>query len=174
MFEWLSQNRADVAAVLIILLLIAFIASIYIGRKQARITEKDEVFGDPERTKGGWYWAVCGICALLLVWFYYSWGVGRAYFPQAANEMCQVAKLEEVLSPVKAALPIGSRYYKSTLLVSRNSGQIDALRADLAGAGFTADEQAELKALVDKVDSLIANSSDPASLDQKTKDQIVA
>lgn len=174
MFESLSQNRADVAAVLIVILLITFIASIVIGRRNAKRTAKDEVFGDPERTNGGWFWAVCGISALLLVWFYYSWGVGRAYFPQAANEMCQVAKLEEVLSPVKAALPIGSRYYKSTLLVSRNSAQIDDLRVDLPTDAFSSEEQAELKAIIDKIEKLIANSSDPASLDQKTKDQIVA
>ena len=32
-------------------------------------------------------------------------------------------KLEEAISPIKAALPIGSRYYKSTLLVGRNANQ---------------------------------------------------
>lgn len=122
MFESLSDNRATIAATLIIVLLVTFVTSIYIGRKQSVLTDKDAVFGDPERTKGGWYWAVCGISALMLIWFYYSWGAGRAFVPLAANEMCQVAKLEEALSPIKAALPIGSRYYKSTLLVARNTG----------------------------------------------------
>ena len=68
MAEWLSDNRASFAAVIIIVLLIAFVASIVIGRKQSALTAKDEVFGDPERTKGGWYWAVCGISALMLVY----------------------------------------------------------------------------------------------------------
>ena len=105
MLEWMSDNRATIAAVVIFALAIMFITSIFIGRKQAKLSAKDAVFGDPERTKGGWYWSVCGISALLLVWFYFSWGVGRAYFPNAANEMCQVAKLEEAISPIKAALP---------------------------------------------------------------------
>ncbi|MGI9387086.1 MAG: ABC transporter permease [Methyloligellaceae bacterium] len=173
MFEWLSDNRAHVAAVLIILLVATFISSIVIGRKQTALTAKDEVFGDPERTKGGWYWGLCGISTLLLIWFYFSWGIGRAYFPQAANEMCQVAKLEEVVSPIKAALPIGSRYYKSTLLVSRNNGQLEALRTDIPTSAFTTDEQTDLIKLVDKISSLIANSSDPATLNQKTKDELV-
>jgi taurine transport system permease protein len=172
-FEWLSDNRASIAAVLIILLVAMFIASIVIGRKQAALTAKDEVFGDPERTKGGWYWAVCGVSTLLLVWFYFSWGVGRAYFPQAANEMCQVAKLEEVLSPVKAALPIGSRYYKSTLLVGRNYSQLTSLRAELPEAAFSSAEQKELRDQIDLMLQLIANSSNPASLNQKSKDQLV-
>ena len=81
MLEWLSDNRATVAAVLILLLLISFISSIYIGRKRLADAEKEAVFGDPERTKGGWYWSVCGVSALLLLWFYFSWGVGRAYYP---------------------------------------------------------------------------------------------
>ena len=125
MFESLSDNRAAISAVLIILCLVMFLASIYVGRKQSVLTAKDEVFGDPERTRGGWYWTVCGFATLMLIWFYFSWGMGRAYFPQAANELCQVAKLEEVVSPIKAALPIGSRYYKSTLLVARNADQLD-------------------------------------------------
>ena len=117
MFDWLSENRASIAAVVIIVLLVMFVYSIIVGRKQAEHRSKDDIFGDPVRTRGGWYWSVCGITALLLTWFYFSWGTGRAYFPEAANEMCQIAKLEEAVSPIKAALPIGSRFYKSTLLV---------------------------------------------------------
>ena len=172
MAEWLSDNRASFAAVIIILLLIAFISSIVIGRKQSALTAKDEVFGDPERTKGGWYWAVCGISALMLVWFYFSWGVGRAYFPQAANEMCQVGKLEEVLSPVKAALPIGSRYYKSTLLVGRNANQLRALQGEMPTAAFNADEQKKLNEFIDQMLQLIANASDPTKLSDQSKKQL--
>ena len=166
MFEWLSDNRASIAAVIIILLVVGLFWSMFIGRKQSALRAKDEVFGDPQRTRGGWYWAVCGVAALLLVWFYFSWGVGRAYFLQAANEMCQVAKLEEVVSPIKAALPIGSRYYKSTLLVARNAAQLEALDADLPAGAFSAQEQAELTTLIGKVRSLMVNSSDPKNLDR--------
>ncbi|NKB77367.1 MAG: ABC transporter permease subunit [Gammaproteobacteria bacterium] len=165
MFEFLSESRASVAAVIIIILLISFLVSIFIGRKQNALTARDEVFGDPERTKGGWYWAVCGVSALLLVWFYYSWGVGRAYYPQAANELCQVAKLEEAISPIKAALPISSRYYKSTLLVSRNSNQLLDLRSELPADLFSSAEQSEIKLIIDSIERLIVNSSDPANLD---------
>ena len=164
MFEWLSDNRASIAAVLILVALVTFVWSIVVGRKQAKLTANDEVFGDPVRTKGGWFWAVCGVSALFLVWSYYSWGVGRAYFPDAANEMCQVAKLEEAVSPIKAALPIGSRYYKSTLLASRNSAQLDELKDRLASTVFTDAEKAELGDLIDQTRALIANSSNPESM----------
>ena len=127
MLEWLSDHRASIALVVIIGLAIAFVASIHIGIKQTRLRAKDQVFGDPDRTKGGWFWALCGVSALLLVWFYYSWGVARAVFPTAANELCQVAKIEEAMSPITAVLPVGSRYMKSTTLVVRNGAQIDQL-----------------------------------------------
>ena len=91
MLDWLSDNRALVAAVIILCLGGSFFASIFYGLKQTRLREKDQVFGDPERTVGGWFWAVCGVSTLLLVWFYFSWGSARAFFPQAANELCQVA-----------------------------------------------------------------------------------
>ncbi|NKC14679.1 MAG: ABC transporter permease subunit [Gammaproteobacteria bacterium] len=166
MFEWLSDNRAAIAAVIVGLLILTFIGAVISGRRYSALKAKDEVFGDPERTKGGWYWVVCGVSALLLIWFYYSWGMGRAYFPHAGNEMCQVAKLEEAIAPIKAALPIGSRYYKSTLLVARNSAQLDELRAQLPRAAFSPQEQAELVTLIGHTRQLLVNSSAPAKLNQ--------
>ena len=112
----------------------------------------------------------------MLIWFYFSWGMGRAYFPQAANELCQVAKLEEVVSPIKAALPIGSRYYKSTLLVARNADQLDELPARLPVDAFSDQEQAELNDLIGQVRSLMVNSSDPTNLSRESAgklDQLV-
>ncbi|MCY4140622.1 MAG: ABC transporter permease [Rhodobacteraceae bacterium] len=174
MFEWLSDNRASIAAVLIVAFVCAFVWSVVVGRRQARLRAKDEVFGDPVRTKGGWYWAVCGVSALMLVWFYYSWGTGRAYFPKAANEMCQIAKLEEAVSPIKAALPIGSRYYKSTLLVSRNTAQLDTLERELPTGAFSDVEQSDLLDLVGQIRTLMANASDPSKVNPESKDQLVA
>jgi len=171
-FEWMSVNRASIAAVIVVLILLAFIVSIIVGRRQAILRAKNEVFGDPQRTRGGWYWALCGVCALLLIWFYFSWGVGRAYFPQAANEMCQVAKLDEAMSPVTATLPIESRYYKSTLLVSRNSDQLDVLEKTVPTEAFTEDEQAELKSVIKQSKQLIANSSNPANLNKEAQAQL--
>jgi len=168
-FEWLSENRASVAAVVIILILIAFVISIIIGRRQTRLRAKDEVFGDPERTRGGWFWALCGVCTILMIWFYFSWGVGRAYFPQAANEMCQIAKLDEAISPITARLPIESRYYKSTLLVQRNSTQLDQLGRSVPQDAFSKDEQAELEELIAQTKQLIVNSSNPENLNPEVQ-----
>ena len=70
MLNWVSEERAAIAAILILLLIISFVVSIYIGLKQTAFRQKDEVFGDPERTLGGWYWTVTGVSTILLLWFY--------------------------------------------------------------------------------------------------------
>ena len=174
MLNWLSFHRADIMAVLIIALVVAFIGSVYIGLKETKKRETDEVFGDPERTKGGWYWAVCGLSALMLVWFYFSWGMARAYFPQAANELCQIGKLNEAVSPIKANLPIASRYYKSTDLVVRNASQLDQLEARLPAGVFTSSEEAQLYAVIDSSKRLLAVYSDPANLSNDAETQFAA
>ena len=53
MFEFIADQRAAIAAVFILTLLLAFGVSIYIGRKEYRKNGQDQVFADPERTKGG-------------------------------------------------------------------------------------------------------------------------
>ena len=174
MGELLSYNRAYIAAFIIIVLVAMFVISVVVGRKETAQRDKDEVFGDPERTRGGWYWSACGVATLLLVWFYFSWGVGRAYFPEAANEMCQVAKLEEVVSPIKAALPIGSRYFKSTLLVARNTDQLDELVTQVPSDVFSPDEQDELRNIIGDQRQLMANSSDPTQLSAQTSSELNA
>ena len=168
MFEWISDSRASIAFFIIIGLVAAFVWSIRKGLAETRRRAKDEVFGDPERTRGGWYWAVCGVSALMLVWFYYSWGAARAVFPKAANELCQVAKIDEALAPVSAALPITSRYLKSTTLVVRNRAQIEKLIGTMPVAALSASEQARLQQALDQTNSMISMLSDPASVDAVT------
>ncbi|MBT6256666.1 MAG: ABC transporter permease [Alphaproteobacteria bacterium] len=168
MFEWISYHRSGIAAVVILGLVITLLWSIYHGVKTARIREKEQVFGDPERTTGGWYWAVCGVATILLLWFYYSWGMARAYFPKAANELCQIAKVHESLSPIVAQLPIGSRYFKSTDLVVRNNEQLDDIEASFPVDAFSAQEEKQIRGIITQTRSLIAVYSNPDSIEAAT------
>ncbi|MEL0076569.1 MAG: ABC transporter permease [Alphaproteobacteria bacterium] len=172
MFDWLSDNRALVALILIIGLIVTFVISIHVGLKQTRLRAKDEVFGDPERTKGGWYWAMCGVSALLLVWFYYSWGMARAVFPTAANELCQVAKVEEAMSPITAALPIESRYLKSTTLVVRNKAQVDKLIASFPPSVFSPNEETKLRNALANTAALMSMLSNSDFVDASAIDAL--
>lgn len=77
----------------IILLIIILIATIVYGKRLIKIEKIDAVFGNPERSKGGYHWIIAGSCSILLLWFYFSWDVARSFFPNSANELCQVAKV---------------------------------------------------------------------------------
>ena len=51
MLSWISEERAFIAAIVIILLLLCFTIYIFIGVKQTAFREKDEVFGSVEAVK---------------------------------------------------------------------------------------------------------------------------
>ena len=161
MFEFLSLNRAAISSVVIIVLLLALVGSIVFGLRDSARRRSDEVFGDPLRTTNGWYWAVAGVSSILLVWYYFSWGAARAYFPESANEICQVARVDEALSPINASLPAGARFYKSTTLLTRNGDQLDSFEASLSEQGFSAAEQDELRAIIGEIRVLMSLSAAP-------------
>ena len=169
MLNWISEERAAIAAILILLLIISFIVSIYIGVKQTAFRQKDEVFGDPERTLGGWYWTVTGVSTILLLWFYFSWGVGRAFFPESGNEMCQIAKLETAIAPITAALPLNSRYYKSTTLIKRNNELLNILQKELPLDVFTKEEQNDLNKIITNSQKIIGVFSSEKNQSSESK-----
>ena len=110
-----------ITGILTFLIIFAVIGSILYGQRLIKTEKSDAVFGNPERAKGGVHWVIVGSSFLLLSWLYYSWDIAKAFYPKSANELCQVAKVDEAIAPINAALPIGSRYLKSTTLVVRNS-----------------------------------------------------
>lgn len=156
MVSWISEHRADIALVIILGLMGSLLWSIWYGVRESRRVANEQVFGDPERTLGGWYWALCGVSALLLVWFYFSWGMARSFVPTGANELCQVAKIEEALSPITARLPIGARYYKSTTLVVRNDQQLNLLKQNIPVNAYLPAEQQALQLTIDQIRNLLA------------------
>ena len=88
-------------------------------------------------------------------------GIGRAYFPDAGNEMCQSAKIDEAISPITAALPMKSRYYKSTTLVVRNVEQLADIEARLPVDAFSTAEQRRLLTVIDQTRTIISAFSNP-------------
>ena len=167
---WASASRRGFAAVFILILLGLLIWSIMVGLRQSRIREKDEVFGDPERTKGGWYWMICGLSSLALVWFYFSWGAARAFFPNAANEICQVATLNTAMRPIMGALP--PRYFLGTEVILATEHEIAEIRNLMGRAGFDADEVREVENVLAEFEALMAELSDPIGISPQTVSEI--
>ena len=100
-----------------ILIFVAIIGCILYGRRLIKTEKVDAVFGNPERAKGGTHWIVVGSSAILLVWLYYSWDIAKGFYPKSANELCQVAKINESLMGLKYQFPIEEREFKSTSII---------------------------------------------------------
>jgi taurine transport system permease protein len=103
------------------LIIFAVIGSILYGLRLIKTEKSDTVFGNPERAKGGIHWVVVGSCFLLFTWLYYSWDIAKAFYPKSANELCQVAKVNESLLSLKYLFPIEERSHKSTALIKREN-----------------------------------------------------
>lgn len=157
---------------LFIVLIGLLIGSILYGRRLIRTERNDAVFGNPSRALGGWHWIVAGVSTILIVWLYFSWDAGRAFFPQAANELCQVAKLNRTANPIRSVFPLDDRLLKSTELLERDYGQIDQLEVRLANTDFNDTDRAELQSIVAEMRATLAAQADPSLVDASVAGKI--
>ena len=114
-----------VTGIITFLIVFAVIGCILYGRKLIRTEKVDAVFGNPEKAKGGTHWVIVGSSFLLLIWLYYSWDMAKSFYPRSANELCQVAKVNESLRSLKYLFPIEERELKSTSIIKLEGKNID-------------------------------------------------
>tara|TARA_S200000501_G_scaffold310813_1_gene301185 strand:+ start:471 stop:2396 length:1926 start_codon:yes stop_codon:yes gene_type:complete len=113
--------------IITILILVSIVGCILYGRKLIRTEKIDAVFGNPERAKGGTHWVIVGSSAILLVWLYYSWDIAKGFYPKSANELCQVAKVNDSLLGLKYQFPIEQREYKSTSIIKIENNNLQKI-----------------------------------------------
>ena len=118
-------------AILTFVFFFAIVGCILYGRKLIKKEKVDAVFGNPERAKGGAHWVIVGSSFLLLVWLYYSWDIAKSFFPKSANELCQVAKVNESLMSMKYLFPIEERQLKSTSVIETENENLNKLILDI-------------------------------------------
>jgi len=106
-------------------IIFAVIGSILYGRRLIKTEKSDAVFGNPERAKGGVHWVIVGTSFIILSWLYYSWDIAKSFYPKSANELCQVAKVNESLLSLKYLFPIVERQHKSTAIIKRENINIE-------------------------------------------------
>ena len=61
----------------------------------------------------------------MLTWLYYSWDIAKSFYPKSANELCQVAKVNDSLLSLKYLFPIKERELKSTAIIKRENKNIE-------------------------------------------------
>jgi taurine transport system permease protein len=157
MFEY----RGLLVGTLFVVLIGIMIWAVLFGQKIIRSEKADVLFGDPAKSHGGWHWTLMGVSSVLVVWLYFSWDAARAYFPNAANELCQVAKVEYAVNPIRSLLPLDSPYLRSTVLLQREVAQLDQLKNTSANIGLSNAQLAETQEVISLIESALSSLADP-------------
>ena len=117
--------------IITILILVSIVGCILYGRRLIKTEKVDAVFGNPERAKGGTHWVIVGSSALLLIWLYYSWDIAKGFYPKSANELCQVAKVNDSLLGLKYQFPIEEREFKSTSIIKIENKNLNKITNEI-------------------------------------------
>ena len=158
--------------ILTILILITIVACIIYGRKLIQTEKVDAVFGNPERSKGGTHWVILGSCTILLIWMYYSWDIARGFYPKSANELCQVAKVNDSLLGLKYQFPIEQRELKSTAQIRKENENIRSLSKEIQNSDVSAQQKQVLISFIDKTSKLIPLLTNQDLIENETKEKL--
>ena len=155
------------------LIIFAVVGSILYGRKLAKNEKLDAVFGNPERAKGGTHWIIVGTSFLLLTWLYYSWDLAKSFYPQSANELCQVAKVNDSLLSLKYLFPIKEREFKSTSIIKNENKNIKKLADEIKNSPNLKDQDKDkLLIFIEKTKKTIPLLTNEKLLENETKNKI--
>jgi taurine transport system permease protein len=159
--------------ILTVLILATIIGSIVYGRKLIQTEKVDAVFGNPERAKGGTHWVILGSCTILLIWMYYSWDIARGFYPKSANELCQVAKVNDSLLALKYQFPIDQRELKSTAQIKNENENLRELSAEIRNSNVSAQQKEILISFLNKTSQLIPLLTNEDLIENETKEKII-
>ena len=156
-----------------IIILVSIVGCILYGRRLIKREKVDAVFGNPERAKGGTHWIIVGSSAILLVWLYYSWDIAKGFYPKSANELCQVAKINESLLGLKYQFPIEEREFKSTSVIKIENENLKKISTEIKDSPVLSNQQKTiLVGFVNKTNQLIPLLTDDNLMEIDTKIKI--
>ena len=159
--------------ILTVLILATIIGSIIYGRKLIQTEKVDAVFGNPERAKGGTHWVILGSCTILLIWMYYSWDIARGFYPKSANELCQVAKVNDSLLALKYQFPIDQRELKSTAQIKNENENLRQLSTEIQNSNVSDQQKEILIGFLNKTSQLIPLLTNEDLIENETKEKII-
>ena len=155
------------------LIFFAVVGCILYGRKLIKTEKVDAVFGNPERAKGGIHWVIVGSSFLLLTWLYYSWDIAKAFYPKSANELCQVAKVNDSLLSLKYLFPIEERELKSTSRIKSENKNIKKLAIEIQSSTDIRDQDKDkLLNLIEKTKKTIPLLTNKKYLEPEVRNKI--
>ncbi len=156
-----------------ILILVSIVGCILYGRRLIKTEKVDAVFGNPERAKGGTHWIIVGSSAILLVWLYYSWDIAKGFYPKSANELCQVAKVNESLLGLKYQFPIEEREFKSTSIIKIENKNLSKISNEIQSSQqLNSQQKTTLVGFINKTSQLIPLLTNENLMEMETKIKI--
>ena len=159
--------------IITILIFVSIVGCILYGRRLIKTEKVDAVFGNPERSKGGTHWVIVGSSAILLVWLYYSWDIAKGFYPKSANELCQVAKVNESLLGLKYQFPIEEREFKSTSIIKIENKNLQRVTNEIQNSPDLSNQQKTfLVGYIDQTKQLIPLLTNEDLLESETKQKI--
>ncbi len=155
------------------LIFFAVIGCILYGRRLIKTEKVDAVFGNPERALGGTHWVIVGSSFLLLVWLYYSWDIAKGFYPKSANELCQVAKVNDSLLGLKYQFPIEERELKSTSQIKQENKNLKKIKIEIQNSNELNNQQKTILVdFINKTNQLIPLLTNEDLLESETKKRI--
>jgi taurine transport system permease protein len=159
--------------IITLLIFIAVIGCVLYGRRLIKIEKVDAVFGNPERAKGGTHWIIVGSSFILLVWLYYSWDIAKGFYPKSANELCQVAKVNDSLLGLKYQFPIEEREFKSTSIIKIENKNLEKITNEIKNSQDLNNQQKKtLIGFVNQANKLIPLLTNNFLMSKETKNKI--
>ena len=159
--------------VITFLIFFAVIGCILYGRRLIKTEKIDAVFGHPERALGGTHWIIVGSSFLLLIWLYYSWDIAKGFYPKSANELCQVAKVNDSLLGLKYQFPIEERELKSTSQIRKENNNLRKILEEIKNSEELNNQQKVILAeFINKTNQLIPLLTNDDLLENETKEKI--
>ncbi len=156
-----------------ILIIVSIVGCILYGRRLVKTEKIDAVFGNPERAKGGTHWIIVGSSAILLIWLYYSWDIAKGFYPKSANELCQVAKINESLMGLKYQFPIEEREFKSTSVIKIENENLKKITIEIQNSPDLNNQQKlKLVGFINKTSQLIPLLTNDSLMETNTKIKI--
>ena len=155
------------------LIFFAVVGCILYGRRLIRTEKVDAVFGNPERALGGTHWVIVGSSFLLLIWLYYSWDIAKGFYPKSANELCQVAKVNDSLLGLKYQFPIEEREFKSTSQIKKENKNLKIIQDEIQNSEELNNQQKTILVnFINKTNQLIPLLTNEDLLENETKQKI--
>ncbi len=159
--------------ILTFLIFFAVVGCILYGRRLIRTEKVDAVFGNPERALGGTHWVIVGSSFLLLIWLYYSWDIAKGFYPKSANELCQVAKVNDSLLGLKYQFPIEEREFKSTSQIKKENKNLKLIQNEIENSEkLNSQQKTILISYISKTNQLIPLLTNKDLLETETQQKI--